>query len=160
MSSEIVTIESIESVYRRRSASLFRLALARTSDPEVARDAVQDGFARAICARAGFRGSASLEEWICRCVLNATGDSRPPAGEDELHEADDVFWKAATPDAEVRAAVRRLPARQRDALLLRFYLDYDYLTIAETLRIEVGTVSATFQAARRNLTRALEKVAR
>lgn len=159
MGPEIVTIESIKSVYRRRGASLFRLALARTFDPDVARAAVQAGFARAIRARAGFRDSASLEEWICRCVLNATGDSHLPI-DDELRETYDVFWKAATPEAEVRAAVRRLPARQRDALLLRFYLDYDYLTIAETLRIEVGTVSATLQAARGNLTQALEKVAR
>src|SRR5450759_5025543 len=117
------TIEAIESVYRDRGADFFRLALARTSDPELARDAVQEGFARAIRAQAGFRGSGSLEAWICRCVLNAAHDSRAPAGEYELHEADDVVWKPETPDAEVRAAVRRRPARQRDALFLRFYLD-------------------------------------
>ena len=41
----------------------------------------------------------------------------------------------------MRAAVRALPPRQRDALFLRFYLDFDYVAIAETLGIEVGTVS-------------------
>jgi RNA polymerase sigma-70 factor (ECF subfamily) len=160
MNSKIVTIESIESVYRNRGADYFRLALARTSDPELARDAVQEGFARAIRAQADFRGSGSLEAWICRCVLNAAHDSRPPAGEYELHEADDVVWKPETPDAEVRAAVRRLPARQRDALFLRFYLDFDYATIAETLGVEVGTVSATLHAAQKTLTQALEEVAK
>ena len=160
MNSKAVTIESIESVYRNRGEDFFRLALARTSDPDLARDAVQEGFARAIRARAGFRGSGSLEAWICRCILNATHDSRAPAAEHELREADGIVWKTETPDTDVRAAVRRLPARQRDALFLRFYLDFDYLTISETLGIEVGTVSATLHAARENLAQALEEVAK
>jgi RNA polymerase sigma factor (sigma-70 family) len=160
MNSKAVTIESIESVYRNRGEDFFRLALARTSDPDLARDAVQEGFARAIRARAGFRGSGSLEAWICRCILNATPDSRAPADEHELREVDGIVWKTETPDADVREAVSRLPARQRDALFLRFYLDFDYLTIAETLGIEVGTVSATLHAAREKLAQALEEVAR
>ena len=93
-------------------------------------------------------------------MLNAAHDARPPRAEDELHEADDPVWEPGAPDAEVRAAVRRLPPRQRDALFLRFYLDFDYLTIAETLGVEVGTVSATLHAARRNLANALEEAAR
>jgi len=160
VSSEIVTIESIKSAYRRRGESLFRLALARTADPEIARDAVRNSFARAIRARAGFIGSASLEEWICRCVLNATAGSRPPAGEDEPREVNDAVWETAAFDARVRAAVHRLPAHERNVLVLRFYLDHDCLTIAETLGIEVETVSAKLQAARRNLNQALEEVAR
>jgi RNA polymerase sigma-70 factor (ECF subfamily) len=153
-----VSIQSIESVYRKRSEDFFRLALARTSDPDRARDAVQEGFARAIRARLGFRSSGSLEVWICRCVLYATHDPRPSTALDEPREADD--WKPKISDAEVRAAVGRLPAPQRDVLFLRFYLNYDYLTIAETLGIEVGTVSATLHAARENLAQALEEVAR
>ena len=162
MSPEIVTIESIESVYRKRGAGFFRLALARTSDRERARDAVQESFARAIRARAGFRGSGSLESWICRCVLSATRDFSPPAREHELHEPDTdrSVWEPVTADAELRTAVRRLTTRQQDVLFLRFYLVYDYLTIAETLGIEAGTVSATLHAARKTLARALEEVAK
>jgi RNA polymerase sigma factor (sigma-70 family) len=92
--------------------------------------------------------------------LNATRDSRLSAPEPELLGSEGAAWKAETSDAEVRAAVRQLPTRQRDVLFLRYYLDFDYLTIAETLGIEVGTVSATLQAARTNLTRALEEVPR
>lgn len=160
MSSKPVTIESIESVYRKQAADLFRLALARTSDPELARGAVQEGFARAIRARAGFRGSESLEAWICRCVLHATQDPHVPGADREPDEADGVAWKTVASDAEVRAAVRQLSARQRDALFLHFYLDFDYLTIAETLGIKVEIVSPTLHAARRNLIQALEEVTR
>ena len=63
-----------------------------------------------------------------------------------------------TPVQDVRAALRRLPIRQRDALFLRYYLDYDYATIAEMLGMEVGTVSATLHAAREHLMNALQEV--
>jgi RNA polymerase sigma factor (sigma-70 family) len=62
--------------------------------------------------------------------------------------------------AVVREAVRRLPRRQRDALFLRFYLGLDYSAIAETLQVEVGTVSATLHAARAALAQSLQEVAR
>jgi len=154
------TIEAIESVYRDRGADFFRLALARTSDPELARDAVQEGFARAIRSRAGFRGSGSLEAWICRCVLNAARDSLSRAGEPEPGVVDTGNSEPSAADADVRAAVRRLPERQRDALFLRFYLELDYAAIADALGIEIGTVSATLHAARKTLTQALQEVMR
>jgi RNA polymerase sigma factor (sigma-70 family) len=159
-SMEAATIASIESVYRVRGADFFRLALARTSDPDLARDAVQEGFARALRARDGFRGTGPLEAWIGRCVLNAAHDARRDGAGPQLLETADPGPEQSEPDAEVRAAVRGLPPRQRDALFLRFYLDFDYLTIAETLGIEVGTVSATLHAARTNLVNALEEAPR
>jgi RNA polymerase sigma-70 factor (ECF subfamily) len=38
------------------------------------------------------------------------------------------------------SAVRRLPARQRDCVLLRFYLDLSAHDIAATLGVSAGTV--------------------
>jgi RNA polymerase sigma factor (sigma-70 family) len=159
MSREARMLQAIEAVYRGRGADFFRFALARTSDPELARDAVQEGFALAIRARHGFRGSGSLEAWIGRCVLNAAVDASQTVGDQELDEEAEIPPSTPeTADEDVRSALRRLPQRQRDALFLRFYLDFDYATIAETLGIEVGTVSATLHAARENLTQALQEV--
>jgi RNA polymerase sigma factor (sigma-70 family) len=53
-----------------------------------------------------------------------------------------------------------LPSRQREALFLRYYADLDYRTVAEVLGIEVGTVSATLNAAHQALRRRLEEVGR
>jgi RNA polymerase sigma factor (sigma-70 family) len=159
MSREPVMLHAIEAVYRSRGADFYRFALARTSDPELARDAVQEGFARAIRAAHTFRGSGSLEAWIGRCVLNAAIDaSRKAAAQElEIHPGDEARL-SVEPDGDVREALRRLPVRQRDALFLRYYLDFDYATIAETLGVEVGTVSATLHAARENLLQALQEV--
>jgi DNA-directed RNA polymerase specialized sigma24 family protein len=48
------SLAEIEAVYRPRGADFFRLALAKTGDPEAARDAVQDGFAQAIRSRSSY----------------------------------------------------------------------------------------------------------
>jgi RNA polymerase sigma factor (sigma-70 family) len=159
MSREPEMLQAIEAVYRARGADFYRFALARTSDPEVARDAVQEGFARAIRAAHSFRGTGPLEAWIGRCVLNAAIDAGRAAGAQEFegHAGDEAPMSVET-DGDVREALRRLPVRQRDALFLRYYLDFDYATIAETLGVEVGTVSATLHAARENLMQALQEV--
>jgi RNA polymerase sigma factor (sigma-70 family) len=154
-------LQAIEAVYRARGADFFRFALARTSDPELARDAVQEGFARAIRARHSFRGSGSIEAWIGRCVINAAVDASLTVDDQELDDEPKIpSLTSEGPDEDVRSALQRLPQRQRDALFLRFYLDFDYATIAETLGIEVGTVSATLHAARENLTQSLQEVTR
>lgn len=155
-------LDAIEAAYRDRGADFFRFALARTSNVELAREAVQEGFARAIRGRGGFRGSGSLEAWVGRCVLNAAHDASrdgPAAGmawDSPGATSDADSWQRA----EVREALSGLPERQRDALFLRHYLDLDYAGIAEALGVEVGTVSATLHAARENMRKALQEANR
>jgi RNA polymerase sigma factor (sigma-70 family) len=163
------SLADIEVVYRSRGADFLRLALARTGEVESARDAVQEGFAHAIRARSSYRGTGPLEAWVARCVMNAAHDAARRARRSVARTLADAAAgetgaaaPASSPDADteaVRDAVRRLPQRQRDALFLRFYLGFDYAAIAETLGIEVGTVSATLHAARAALADTLEEVA-
>jgi RNA polymerase sigma-70 factor (ECF subfamily) len=156
-----VSLAQIEDVYRRRGADFFRFALARTGDPEGARDAVQEGFARAIRSRSSVRASDSLEPWLARCVINAAHDvARDAARRSDVHEVDTAREPDLLEPSLVRDAVRRLPPRQRDALFLRHYLGFAYDAIAETLGMELGTVSATLHAARAALADSLEEVAR
>ena len=157
-------LRRIETVYRSRGADFLRLALARTGDPEQARDAVQEGFAHAIRGYGSYRGTGSLEAWIARCVINAAHDAaRTGARHDAARGNGRPLVMEASSDAGtaiVRESVRRLPQRQRDVLFLRHYLDFDYAAIANTLGIEVGTVSAALHAARAALADNLQEVAR
>jgi RNA polymerase sigma factor (sigma-70 family) len=166
---ESIALAEIEAVYRSRGADFFRLALAKTGNPEAARDAVQDGFAQAIRRRSSYRGSGALEAWLARCVINAAHDVRRGRHANDAHlvdlpnsaDAASVDSVSLKVDAGVvREAVRQLPERQRDALYLRFYLGFEYAAIAETLGIEVGTVSAMLHAARTSLAQTLQEVLR
>lgn len=169
MPEDSTSLTKIENIYRSRGADFFRLALAKTGDPEAARDAVQDGFAQALRGRRSFRGSGSLDAWVARCVINAAHDVRRSAKQTDVELGDFATIDggssvdSAAPHADVaivREAVRRLPERQRDALYLRFYLGFEYAAIAKTLGIEVGTVSATLHAARASLAQTLQEVLR
>jgi RNA polymerase sigma-70 factor, ECF subfamily len=158
MRSQGLTLAFIEALYRNRGHEFFRFALARTGSPELAQDAVQEGFARAIKARRGFRGAGSLDAWVARCVINAAHDLVMQQRQPTELDGDFDGANGTVPDGTVRAAVRALPPRQREALFLRFYLDLDYASISDVLDIEVGTVSATLHAARAALAQALKEV--
>jgi RNA polymerase sigma factor (sigma-70 family) len=161
MRSQPASFDEIEQVYRTRGSAFLRLALATTRDIERSRDALQEGFARAIRSRDTFRGTGSIEAWLARCVLNAAHDaSRSLIGlvEDASPSEDGFSHLGDNANLAVREAIRQLPERQRDALFLRYYLDFDYRSIAETLGIETGTVSATLHAAKAALADVLQEV--
>lgn len=151
-------MEAVEAVYRARGRDFYRYALATTNDPELARDAVQEGFARALRARRGYRGNGVLDAWIARCVVNAARDLRRRPVPAEPAERAPVADGPSLLDERLRAAIRSLPVRQREAIFLRFYLDLDYIGIAEALGVHVGTVSAMLHAARERLGQLLEEV--
>ncbi|MDQ3858696.1 MAG: sigma-70 family RNA polymerase sigma factor [Actinomycetota bacterium] len=152
----------IEAIYRERFAAFVRMAIAITGDEQLARDAVHDGFVRAVRYRSGLRGRDSALGWVCRIVLNEA--RKRHAREGRYVPTDPRALSAgSTLDGEssagdVRAAVTALPERQRHALFLRYYADLDYSDIAEALEIAPGTVSATLSAARANLRANLKEV--
>jgi RNA polymerase sigma factor (sigma-70 family) len=52
---------------------------------------------------------------------------------------------------DVRRALERLPRRQREAIVLRYYLDLDVREVAAVMRIEEGTAKSTLARAREAL---------
>lgn len=148
--------EEIERLYRNSFVG-FRNAMATVSgDWESARDAVQEGFARAYRSRRQFRGDGSLEGWVWRIVLRTAleqhrRDSPVPLGE---VEADLVEPER---DRVLAEAVRELPPRRRLMVFLRYFADLDYATIAEACEVEEGTVAATLAQARKSLAAILDE---
>ena len=56
---------------------------------------------------------------------------------------------------DVRRALMSLPRRQREATVLRYYLDLDVAEVARALKINEGTAKTTLHRARRALAAAL-----
>jgi DNA-directed RNA polymerase specialized sigma24 family protein len=56
---------------------------------------------------------------------------------------------------DVQRALMALPRRQREATVLRYYLDLDVAEVAHALRINEGTAKTTLHRARRALASAL-----
>lgn len=54
----------------------------------------------------------------------------------------------ADPDVDLERAIRALPARQREALDLYYFVDLDIATVAQVMGCAPGTVRATLHQAR------------
>lgn len=147
---------ALETLYRERYEDFLRIARSITRDDASARDAVQEAFARAIRSLHTFRGESALDGWVWGIVLNTARSARPATpltlviDEPAAVEADD--------GATFRRWVSELPERQRLVVFLRYWVDLDYRSIAEALGVEVGTVSATLNAAHAALRRSLKEV--
>lgn len=125
--------------------SCLRAVTAVIGDRDLAEDQVAEAFTRAWTAWRKVRGHASPQAWVVRTALNL-GVSRWRRRHREVPLAD---HDAAVPagygdgvDPALIAVLRRLPARQREVLALRIFLDLDTETTAKTIGIAPGTVTA------------------
>jgi len=149
-----------ELVDRHRSA-VFRAALAALSSRADAEDAAQDAFVTAWRRLAGFRGDASFKTWLLTIAWHEAINHRRRATRwwrrvaDEEH---DVESAARSPeqtavdaelDGALRAEIRTLPPKLRDALLLAQSGEHRYEEIAAMLDIPLGTVKWRVSEARR-----------
>lgn len=142
-------LDQIEAVYRTRYPTFVRVATAIVGDADQARDAVHDGFVRAVRHRGRFRGE-SLEGWIWRIVVNAARRRRAQDRRASV-EPPVPHPVGSSENGDLRALVAALPERQRLALFLRYYADLDYRSIAEALGVKPGTVAAHLHAAHETL---------
>jgi RNA polymerase sigma factor (sigma-70 family) len=156
------SVDDLEAVYRAHFLRFLRVATAIVGDEARGADAVQEAFVQALRARRGYRGEAPLDAWVWRVVVNAALAARktmepvlvdvPVRAAANGRHGDDEFG--------VRRWIAVLPERQRVAIFLRYFADLDYRAIAAALDVEVGTVSATLNAAHAALRRSLEEVQR
>ena len=158
----------IESWYRSYRAELVRLAAFALGGRDAAEEVVQDVFARVYRKPPTLRIPGEELRYLRSAVLNRcrTGMTRRVTGrratqrlesEREPHRrsTEEAGVDAATRDA-VLTAVRKLPRRQRDVVLLRYWLDLPEAEIAATLGVSPGTVKTSAHRAMAALTPVLE----
>jgi RNA polymerase sigma-70 factor (ECF subfamily) len=145
---------------------LRRYARVLAGDSTRADDLVQDTLARAWEKRALWRAGTDLRAWLFTVMHNVFVNQRALARRDALHvsiDADDAgeVWQltvrpnqqARVELAELLVRVGRLPAEQREVLLLAAVEEMKYEEIAAVLDIPVGTVMSRLSRARDKLRR-------
>jgi RNA polymerase sigma-70 factor (sigma-E family) len=145
----------LDEAFRRDYQRLVRLATVLV-DREVAEELVQDAFVRTH-GRLSRISPAKVPMYLRSAVINGARShlrrrmvqrrhlpSPPP-----LAVAAEVDGVAAAQRSEMLSALRQLPNRQREVLVLRYYLDLSENEIASTLGISTGSVK---QHAHRGLT--------
>jgi RNA polymerase sigma-70 factor (ECF subfamily) len=145
-------MEELERLYRERYFG-FRNALATvTGSYDTARDAVQEGFARALANKHQFKGG-SLAAWVWKIAYHAALESRRTS--EVLGEAEPQLV-GRDRDPELAAALRQLSPRRRLIVFLRYFADLSYDEIADVCEVSPGTVAATLAQAKETLASALD----
>jgi RNA polymerase sigma-70 factor (ECF subfamily) len=139
--------------------AVWRLARRLAADRADAEDLVQETFLKAWKGIAKLRKQASCRGWLFRILVNVWRDRyrrhRPTVALlDPAGSPADPAARLARRDllTRVLAAVRDLPRRQREALLLRVRGDLSYVEVAMAMGIRKGAVKAHLVQARRKLT--------
>jgi len=131
-----------------------------TGDSSLAAEVVDEAFVRAYERWDRVGEMASPDGWTFRTALNVLRRrQRRLQLEQQLHlrRAAGLDGSAAPPEwsVELWDALRRLPPRERTAIVLRHVADLPVEEIARAMRIAGGTVGSTLHSARRHLAAAL-----
>jgi DNA-directed RNA polymerase specialized sigma24 family protein len=145
---------SFEGWYQREHPRVIGVVFVACGDPDVAEDAADEAFTRALARWPQVEAMGSPAAWVCRVALNVMRRRlRRRAIERRLlsgrRPAEGPPGPAAYP--EVWAAVRALPERQRLAVVLRYVADLGEADIASVMDVTRGTVAASLAAARSRL---------
>jgi len=157
---------AFEVVVVRHQRAVYGLCYRFAGNHDDAADLAQEVFLRAYRALPKFRGTSSLGTWLHRIAVNVSLNRvtvrMPPTV--PIEACGPVRASGATPAeallraervARVRAAVARLPKKQRATLILRVYHDLPHQEIAAILGSSVGAVKANFFHALGNLRKIL-----
>ena len=149
--------------------SAYNLARWLVRDRDDAEDVVQEAYLRAVQYSGGFRGG-DARAWLLTIVRNTSyrwlarnRTSEPAAQFDEnIHiglraslNPEQLLLQTADADL-VEKALRELPVRFREILVLRELEGLSYKEIADVMSVPAGTVMSSLSRARQRFRQALD----
>jgi RNA polymerase sigma-70 factor (sigma-E family) len=156
---------AVAALYQASAVGLIRLAYVMLGDRQSAEDVVQEAFCGLYRQWSRLRDADRAMYYLRASVLNGCRSAlrrrvlrrkvqpeQPPA----VLSAEAVVLNGEERE-EVFRAVGRLPHRQREALVLRFYLDLSDDEIARVMGISPSTVRSTMHRALGALGRVLQE---
>jgi RNA polymerase sigma-70 factor (sigma-E family) len=160
--------QAVSALYEAHAVGLIRLAIVMLGDRPAAEDVVQEAFCGLYRRWGQLDDPGNAQRYVrsavlngCRSALRRLSRESRSAQPDESLETSESAEALALVNAEHRAvlsALRRLPARQREALVLRFYLDLPEPEIARSMGVSPGTVKSTTSRALAALGRLVQEV--
>ena len=147
------TDPSFTELYEREFPAVFRAAYLMSGDRGLAEEATQEAFARALARWGRLRSQPWAGGWVTTTALNSARRHlrrRRPTMPANVRDGEDEATRL-----DVHAAVRGLPARQQEAVVLHYLLDMPVAETAAAMGCDQGTVKTHLSRARAALLRAL-----
>jgi RNA polymerase sigma-70 factor (sigma-E family) len=142
--------EAVAALYTAQYRPLVRMSAMLVGDLGTAEEVVQDCFIGMHRSFWRLRDADKALHYLRRSVVNRSrsvlrhrtvADRHQPWPEPDMPSAEQGAI-ARIERSEVLSALRSLPLRQREALVLRFYLDLSEQQVALTMNISRGAVKA------------------
>ena len=166
--------EAFDVIVERHRRHVYQLCYRFVGNHEDASDLAQDVFVRAYRGLRTFKSQSSLGTWLYRIGVNVclnrvsvkaprpeSLDALIAASDQRVASQDESAAEALLRDeraGQVRAAIAKLPRKQRATLVLRAYHDLPHEEIAKILGSSVGAVKANFFHALNNLKKLLREL--
>ena len=145
----------------RYQAEIFRYCARMLRNDSEGEEMAQETFVRAWQNLSGFRGDASLKNWLYKIATNLCLNQISSWRRTQRDEADfDALIGSANPELDtldnqqatrVRVAVTKLPPQQRAVVMLKIFEDFKFHEIATALGLSEGGVKSHFFVAIKNL---------
>lgn len=148
--------------YAAHFDDLARTLTVALADRAAAEEATQEALTRALRRWRSVRALDRPAAWLYVVAMNHVRDGwrrerREPTRAADLNTATPDLSGGVTTAVSVREAIATLPARQREAVVLRYLADLSLADVADAMGCAVGTVKATLHQALRSLRVELEE---
>ena len=165
------TTETIAAMVAEYSAALYRVAYSVMRNSADAEDAVQEAFLRVLKHREKLHEIRDVRVWLVRITWNVVLDrkrrSKTRPENDDIADFERVLPSterradeeaiSSQENARILALIDRLPAKEREALLLSAVEELSTAEIAAVLKTTESSVRSRIFRARRELSALLEK---
>lgn len=150
-------IDSFGELCRRHYAAMVAIGYSILGDHQLAEDAAQESFARALVQLRRLRNKAKFAPWLAAICRNVAKDMVATKARQINNQH---FSRAAAPaqagDADetsqmVRQAIEQLPVRAKELLILRYYNGLSYDEIGSVLGISKTTINGRLTRAKRQV---------
>lgn len=155
---------AFDAIVRRFQDRIFRLACVYLYDEQFAADATQEVFVRSFSGLRRFRFRSAPFTWLYRATRNVCHEyNRARRGEalpGELPDSSSIPERQVSRQdsaRRVRALVDKLPARQREVVMLRVFEELSVRDTALAMGCREGTVKALLHKAMNSLGRSAKQ---
>ena len=152
----------IRQMVETHQTPLMRLCYLYLHDVQLAEDAVQETFIKAVRTLDKFRGEASMKTWLTSIAMRTCCDMRRSFWFRRMDRRvtpemlPDPVQSPLEEETALTVAVMNLPQKEREVILLYYYQDMNVNEIARTLGVTQPTVSYRLKRAREKLRQELE----
>jgi RNA polymerase sigma-70 factor (ECF subfamily) len=164
--------EAYGELVRRYQDRLYNTVYRLLDNAEDAQDVVQEAFLSAYQSLAGFKGDSLFFTWLYRIAINtaislkrkqrvavsiSAGTQVPEPVDGSVYGQPGHALEQAEEERRLQNALNRLSVEHRTVLIMKDMEGQKYETMAEVLRVPIGTIRSRLHRARVELREVLEQ---